>query len=164
VILEMIVWQPFMTSTLASTAAIVFRDLDRFRRDWLLVVACYLIGFMFAVPLSLLGTALGVPAILPAAVAAIPLLVCPLGRFHPPIACVPFAVTTVPTVHGGIGHVATQWLAAAGTSVYVLGALVLIAYRLATFLSRLRPCALDSRQGMRPGPGAPGLAQRQPST
>lgn len=129
VVLELAAWQPFMASTLASTSAIALHAPGRFRRNWVPIVASYIVGFALAVPVTLLSVACGLPVIVPCVVVAATLLASPLGRFHPPIACLPFAVSTVPTEHIGTWQLAVQWTAACLASVYLLGALVVVTHR-----------------------------------
>nr|WP_271209173.1 hypothetical protein [Rhodococcus wratislaviensis] len=75
---------------------------------------------MSSVPLSLSGVALDLPTVLPAAVAALLILTSRRGRFHPPVACVPFAVTTVPSTPSLINDVAVDWLVVVGATGYLL--------------------------------------------
>jgi hypothetical protein len=126
VVLEVVYWQPFVASTFASTAAIALHDPHRYRRDWARILRCYALAFAGTVPLSLGGVALELPAVLPAVVSAVVLLALRSGRFHPPIACVPFSITTMPSAPVPIPHVALAWLVVLGTTGYVLLALVVL--------------------------------------
>jgi hypothetical protein len=126
VVLEVVYWQPFVASTFASTAAIALHDPHRYRRDWVRILRCYALAFAGTVPLSLGGAALALPGVVSAAVAAVLLLALRSGRFHPPIACVPFAITTMPSAPVPIPHVAMAWLIVLGATGYVLLTLVVL--------------------------------------
>jgi hypothetical protein len=126
VVLEMVYWQPFVASTFASTAAVALHDPDRYRRDWVRILRCYVLAFAATVPLSLGGTALALPEVVLAVVAAVLLLTSRSGRFHPPIACVPFAITTIPSAPVPVPQVVVAWLVVLGATGYVLLALVVL--------------------------------------
>lgn len=119
VVLESVFWQPFVASTFASTAAIALHDPARYHRDRLRIVRCYALAFAGAVPVALVGASLALPAVVPAAVTAVVLVAARSGRFHPPVACVPF---TVMTVHPP-AQVAAAWLTVLGATGYLLLAL-----------------------------------------
>nr|GLK33640.1 hypothetical protein GCM10017611_04820 [Rhodococcus wratislaviensis] len=120
VVLEIAFWQPFVASTFASTSAIALHRPSQFQRDWVRILRCYALAFLSSVPLSLSGVALDLPTVLPAAVAALLILTSRRGRFHPPVACVPFAVTTVPSTPSLINDVAVDWLVVVGATGYLL--------------------------------------------
>jgi hypothetical protein len=85
--------QPFAISAIASTAAIVLHAPEQYRQRPQRIVLCYLSGIAVSVPVSLAGAALGLQALLMSAVAAVVIVASPLGRVHPPTACIALAVT-----------------------------------------------------------------------
>jgi hypothetical protein len=85
--------QPFAISAIASTAAIVLHAPERYRQRPQRIVVCYLVGIAVSVPVSLAGAAVGLPALLMSAIAAVIIVASPVGRVHPPTACIALAVS-----------------------------------------------------------------------
>jgi hypothetical protein len=85
--------QPFAISAIASTAAIVLHAPQRYHERPQRILACYAAGIVISAPISLAGAAVGLPALLAAAVAAVIVVATPPGRVHPPTACIPLAIT-----------------------------------------------------------------------
>jgi hypothetical protein len=85
--------QPFAISAIAGTAAIVLHAPQRYRERPHRILACYAAGIAISAPISLEGVVIGLPLLLAAAVSAVIIVATPLGRVHPPTACIPLAIT-----------------------------------------------------------------------
>jgi hypothetical protein len=134
VVLELAFGHPFMASTLASTVAVALLAPSRYRRDLGVIARSYAVALPVAVALSILGSALSLPSVLTATVAAVLVIAIKRGRLHPPAASVPFAVT----VTGPIRQLVLDWLLVAAMTSYLLLALVPAAVLLARHGLRTR--------------------------
>ncbi len=85
--------EPFAMSAMASTAAIVLHSPSRYRRRPEVIATCYVVGLAITVPLTLAATITALPPLLASTVAAVVIVASPLGRIHPPTACIPLAIT-----------------------------------------------------------------------
>lgn len=85
--------EPFAISAIASTTAIVLHAPLRYRQRPRRIFVCYAAGTAVSAPISLLGAIVGAPALLAATISAVIIVASPLGRVHPPTACIPLAIT-----------------------------------------------------------------------
>ncbi len=89
--------EPFAISAMASTAAIVLHSPSRYRRRPDVIAWCYVGGLAIAIPLTVVATMTDLPGLYASAVAAVIIVATPLGRIHPPTACIPLAITASAT-------------------------------------------------------------------
>jgi hypothetical protein len=84
--------QPFAISAIASTCGIVLHAPQRYHRRPQPILACYTVGIVISAPISLVAALCAVPVLIAAAVSALIIVATPVGRIHPPTACIPLAI------------------------------------------------------------------------
>jgi hypothetical protein len=117
--------EPFAISAIASTVAIVLHAPRRYHQRPQLILACYAAGITLSAAISLAGAFVGVPPLLVAGVSAVIIVASPLGRLHPPTACIPLQITASIPPLALLG----RWLTFTGLSVTCLAALWLLTTR-----------------------------------
>ncbi len=85
--------EPFAMSAMASTAAIVLHSPNRYRHRPDVIAACYAAGLVVTVPITLAATITSMSGLLASTIAAVVIVATPVGRIHPPTACIPLAIT-----------------------------------------------------------------------
>jgi hypothetical protein len=125
VALELRLGQTYMVATFASTAAVVVANPPQYEINRRRIARCYAVAFLVSAAVYGIGTAFSVPAIAIAASAAAAIIALPSSRFHPPVAGVPFALALTPA-----SQVLTDWGVLAGSTAYLLLALIPLARRL----------------------------------
>jgi hypothetical protein len=85
--------EPFAISAMASTAAIVRHSPNSYRRRPQVIGTCYAAGLAVTVPITLAGTITSMSGLLASTIAAVVIVATPVGRIHPPTACIPLAIT-----------------------------------------------------------------------
>lgn len=113
--------EPFMASTLASTAAIALAAPGRFRASWGRIVRLYVLAAAVSIALALPLQAAGLPDVMWATAASVAIVVSAPGRIHAPTACFPFALTGSDSSGGLLIHFA----AVGGGVLYLMLALLL---------------------------------------
>ncbi|CAA0132152.1 Uncharacterised protein [Mycolicibacterium vanbaalenii] len=118
--------EPFAMSAMASTAAIVLHSPNRYRRRPAVIAICYAVGLALTVPISLTAVFTPMSGLVASTIAAVLIVASPLGRVHPPTACIPLAITTAPSA----GVLLNGWLAFAAVAAAVLVGLWLLTFTL----------------------------------
>ncbi|RFZ47927.1 hypothetical protein DAVIS_00103 [Mycobacterium marinum] len=85
--------EPFAISAMASTTAIVLHSPNRYRRRPHVIASCYATGLAITVPITLIGMLTSMSGLLASTIAAVVIVAAPVGRVHPPTACIPLAIT-----------------------------------------------------------------------
>ncbi len=114
--------EPFAMSAMASTAAIVLHSPSRYRRRPDVIAWCYVAGLAITIPLTVAATMTDLPGLYASAVAAVVIVATPLGRIHPPTACIPLAITA----SASADVLLVQWAVFAGVAAGILAALWVI--------------------------------------
>ncbi len=114
--------EPFAISAMASTAAIVLHSPDRYRRRPHVITTCYAAGLAVTVPITLAGTITSMSGLLASTIAAVVIVATPMGRIHPPTACIPLAITR----SSGPAALLTGWMMFAGVAACLLTGLWMI--------------------------------------
>ncbi|MDV3129954.1 hypothetical protein M1247_33975 [Mycobacterium sp. 21AC1] len=117
--------QPFAFSAIASTVAIVFHAAARRAVDLRRIAKCYAAGLFISVVVSVGGHLCGLPPLLGPSLGSAVVAVTPLGRIHPPTACIPLAV--IVTAKAGIAELGLRWLLFASFAYFCLGLLAMLA-------------------------------------
>lgn len=86
--------EPFAISAMASTTAIILHAPDRYRRKPRVIATCYAAGFAITLPITLAAAVISLPGLLASTIAAVVIVALPVGRVHPPTACIPLAITS----------------------------------------------------------------------
>ena len=111
--------EPFAMSAMASTAAIVLHSPNRYRGRPHVIATCYAIGLAVTVPITLAGMITSMSGLLASTIAAIVIVATPVGRIHPPTACIPLAITR----SSSAAVLLTGWVTFAGVAAGFLTAL-----------------------------------------
>lgn len=114
--------EPFAISAMASTAAIVLHAPERFRRRPNVIAMCYVAGLAVTVPTTLTGILMSTSGLLASTIAAVVIVATPVGRIHPPTACIPLAITR----STGPAALLTGWVMFAAVAVGFLAGLWII--------------------------------------
>ena len=115
----------FAISAIASTVAIVLHAPRRYHQRPQIILSCYAAGIALSAAISLAGAFVGVSPLLVAGVSAVIIVASPLGRLHPPTACIPLQITASIPPLALLG----RWLTFTGLSVSCLAALWLLTTR-----------------------------------
>lgn len=90
--LAVVLPRPIALSAWLGTTAIALHWPDRYREDRHRISAAYFRGFAVMAVVALVGSLVGAPGWLVSAVGLLVLITSPAASWHPPIACLPFAV------------------------------------------------------------------------
>ena len=96
------------------------------RRRPAVIAICYAVGLALTVPISLTAVFTPMSGLLASTIAAVLIVASPLGRLHPPTACIPLAITTTPSAE----VLLNGWLAFAVVAAGVLAGLWLLTFAL----------------------------------
>lgn len=111
--------EPFAMTAMASTSAIVLHSPARYRRRPGVIAGCYVAGLAITVPITLAVALTDTPGLFASTLAAVIIVASPLGRIHPPTACIPLAITA----SAAPVALLKQWAAFGGVAAGVLVAL-----------------------------------------